>query len=223
MKEHVAAGPMIKIISFDFDGTIVKPTFADAFWLEGVPLLYAQQYHIKLNDAKKMLFEEYEKIGENRIEWYDPGYWFTRFNLKKDWRKMLFEYRTSVEVFPEVPEVLKRLSKKYKLIISSNAKREFIDIQLTQVKLHPHFEKIFSSTSDFHTVKKVTDFYAMICKNLDISPHEMIHVGDHKEFDYTAPQELGITSYFLDRKEVTMGKNIVFDLKQFEKNINNSE
>jgi HAD superfamily hydrolase (TIGR01493 family) len=210
---------MIKIISFDFDGTIAKHTFADAFWLEGVPSLYAKQHRIEPEAAKKFLFEEYEKIGDNRIEWYDPGYWFDRFHLQTDWKKMLLDYRNNVEIYPEVPSVLKRLSKNYSLIISSNAKKEFIDVQLTQTKLRTYFDKVFSSTSDFHTVKKVTDFYAMICKKLDISPQEIIHVGDHKEFDYLSPQKHGITSYYLDRKKNTTGLYIVSDLKQFEKKI----
>jgi putative hydrolase of the HAD superfamily len=92
-------------------------------------------------------------------------------------------------------------------------------VQLTQTKLRTYFDKVFSSTSDFHTVKKVTDFYAMICKKLNISPLEMIHVGDHKEFDYLSPQKLGITSYYLDRKKNTKGQYVVSDLKQFEKKI----
>jgi putative hydrolase of the HAD superfamily len=210
---------MIKIISFDFDGTIAKHTFADAFWLEGVPALYAKQHHVDVEAAKKYLFEEYDKIGDNRIEWYDPGYWFDRFDLQADWKKMLLQYRENVEVYPEVPSVLKRLSASYLLIVSSNAKKEFIDVQLKQSKLSDYFDRIFSSTSDFHTVKKVTDFYAMICKKLRIQPQEMIHVGDHKEFDYLSPQNLGITSYYLDRKENTTGNHVVSDLKQFENKI----
>jgi FMN phosphatase YigB (HAD superfamily) len=47
----------------------------------------------------------------------------------------------------------------------------------------------------------------------------MIHVGDHKEFDYLSPQKLGITSYYLDRKKNTTGLHIVSDLKEFETNI----
>jgi HAD superfamily hydrolase (TIGR01549 family) len=210
---------MIKIISFDFDGTIAKHTFADAFWLEGVPALYAKRHHLDLDEAKKYLFEEYEKIGDNRIEWYDPGYWFDRFDLQTDWKTMLFKYRKNVEIYSEVSSVLKRLSKHYSLIISSNAKKEFIDVQLTQAKLSNYFEMVFSSTSDFHTVKKVTDFYAMICKKMDISPKEMIHVGDHEEFDFLSPQKLGITSFYLDRKKNTTGPHVVFDLKQFEKKL----
>ncbi len=208
---------MIKVISFDFDGTIATHRFADAFWLEGVPTLYAKQHNISLTAAKKYLFEEYDKIGDNRIEWYDPGYWFDRFDLQTDWKKMLFHYRKNVEIYPEVPSVLKRLSTHYSLIISSNAKREFIEIQLKQTKIKGYFDQIFSSTSDFHTVKKVTDFYAMICKKLMIQPQEMIHVGDHKEFDYLAPQKYGITSFYLDRKKTNAGPHVIHTLKEFEK------
>jgi 5'-nucleotidase len=210
---------MIKVISFDFDGTIAKHTFADAFWLEGVPALYATQHHVDLESAKKYLFEEYEKIGENRIEWYDPGYWFDRFNLQTDWKKMLLTYRQNVEIYPEVPSALERLSTQYRLIISSNAKKEFIDIQLRQSKIRDYFDQVFSSTSDFHTVKKVTDFYAMICKKLSIEPQEIIHVGDHKEFDYLSPKKLGITAFYLDRDKTSTGPYVVHDLSQFVETI----
>jgi HAD superfamily hydrolase (TIGR01549 family) len=207
---------MIKVLSFDFDGTIATHRFADAFWLEGVPALYAKQHHVDVKAAKKYLFEEYEKIGDNRIEWYDPGYWFDRFNLQTDWKKMLKEYRKKVEIYPEVKSVLKRLSTRYPLIVSSNAKKEFIDVQLTESKLSGYFDAIFSSTSDFHTVKKVTEFYAMICKKLMIQPREIIHIGDHKEFDYLSPKKLGIVSFYLDRKKTMTGSHIVSDLKEFE-------
>jgi HAD superfamily hydrolase (TIGR01549 family) len=210
---------MIKVISFDFDGTIAKHTFADAFWLEGVPALYAKRHRVDVETAKNFLFEEYEKIGDNRIEWYDPGYWFDRFDLQTDWKKMLLQYRKNAEIYSEVPSVLKRLSPQYNLIISSNAKKEFINVQLKQSKLNSYVNRIFSSTSDFHTVKKVTDFYAMVCKKMKITPQEMIHIGDHKEFDYLSPQKLGITSYYLDRKKDTTGNHVVSDLKQFENKI----
>jgi HAD superfamily hydrolase (TIGR01549 family) len=210
---------MIKVISFDFDGTLATHRFADAFWLEGVPQLYAKRHSVSFEEATQYLFKEYEKIGDTRIEWYDPGYWFDRFDLQVDWKKMLLNYRKNVEFYPEVPSVLKRLSPHYSLIISSNAKKEFIEIQLAQTKLAGYFDQVFSSTSDFHTVKKVTDFYAMICKKLSIQPQEMIHVGDHKEFDYLSPQKHGITSYYLDRKKTDTGPHVVHTLKEFEKTI----
>jgi putative hydrolase of the HAD superfamily len=208
---------MMKVISFDFDGTIATHRFADAFWLKGVPKLYATQHQVSLATVKKYLFEEYEKIGDSRIEWYDPGYWFDRFDLRTDWKEMLLDYRKYVEIYPDVPPVLRQLSKQYRLIVSSNAKREFIDVQLKESKLQRYFDAVFSSTSDFHTVKKVTEFYAMICTQLRIQPSEMVHVGDHRDFDYLAPHKYGITAYYLDRKKTTSGPHVIHDLKEFEK------
>ena len=207
---------MIKLISFDFDGTIVTHKFADDFWLEGVPKLYAKQNHMNLKTAQKYLLEEYNKIGDKRIEWYDPAYWFNRFKINSDWNVLLKSYQQSVEIYPDAESVLKRLSQSFPLIVSSNAKREFINIQLEFSDLKQYFTHIFSSTSDFHTVKKVTDFYDMICKKLTIKPQEMVHIGDHKEFDYLVPQKLGITTFYLDRNKTSTGLYTVHNLSQFE-------
>jgi putative hydrolase of the HAD superfamily len=204
------------MISFDFDGTIVTHKFADDFWLEGVPKLYAKQNHMNLKTAQKYLLEEYNKIGDKRIEWYDPVYWFNRFKINSDWNVLLKSYQQSVEIYPDTVSVLKRLSQSFPLIVSSNAKREFINIQLEFSDLKQYFTHIFSSTSDFHTVKKVTDFYDMICKKLTIKPQEMVHIGDHKEFDYLVPQKLGITAFYLDRNKTSTGLYTVHNLSQFE-------
>jgi putative hydrolase of the HAD superfamily len=47
----------------------------------------------------------------------------------------------------------------------------------------------------------------------------MIHVGDHWEFDYLAPREAGIESYFLDRAGIRNGPEVVRDLRQFASKI----
>jgi putative hydrolase of the HAD superfamily len=215
------------VISFDFDGTIATHKFADDFWLEGVPQLYAKQNHISLKAAQKYLLQEYDKIGDSRIEWYDPAYWFNRFKINSDWNDLLKQYQQSVEIYPDAVPVLKHLSQCYPLIVSSNAKREFIDIQLDVSNLKQYFTQIFSSTSDFHTVKKVTDFYAMISKKLSIKPQEIVHVGDHKEFDYLSPQKLGITAFYLDRNKTSTEPYTVHNLSQFEeiliKNLSSSD
>ena len=69
-------------------------------------------------------------------------------------------------------------------------------------------------------VKKVTEFYSMICDKMNIHPYEMIHIGDHEEFDYNIPKKLGITSFHLDREKTNEGDFIVYDLKEFEERIN---
>ena len=211
---------MLKIISFDLDGTITKSTYADLVWLEGLPKVYAKEKGINLEKARHYLKKEYDNIGENRAEWYDLEYWFSRFHLHYNWRYLLEQYKYAIETFPEVPGVLRRLYKKYDLIIISNAKREFIEIELKKTNLRKYFTSVFSSTSDFHKVKKVTDFYSMICNKLEINPKEIIHIGDHEEFDYKIPKNLEITSFYLNRNKTCKGEFIVHDLKEFEERIN---
>ena len=63
---------MIKIVSFDLDGTLTKQGFADRYWLEAVPLLYAREKDVSVDEAKKLLFGEYDK--KNRCFLVaDPG------------------------------------------------------------------------------------------------------------------------------------------------------
>jgi putative hydrolase of the HAD superfamily len=211
---------MVKIISFDLDGTITKSTYADIVWLEGLPKIYAQEKGIKIQLAIQYLKKEYDKIGENKAEWYDLEYWFNRFNIHYKWKKLLEDYRHAIEIYPEVPSVLRRLFKQFDLIIISNAKREFIEIQLEEIKLREYFTLVFSSISDFNKIKKVSDFYLMICKKIGINPNEMIHIGDHKEFDYQIPKNIGIKSYYLNRKKTTKEEFMVNDLNEFEQIIN---
>ena len=180
---------MIKLISFDMDKTLMKSTYADLVWLEGLPKIYALEKKIDLEKAKQFLLEKYDEIGEDRVEWYDIEYWFNRFNLKYNWRELLEKYRYAIETYSEVTNVLRRLYKKFDLIIASNARREFIEVELEETKLRKYFTHVFSSTSDFHKVKKATEFYSMICDKMNIHPDEVIHIGDHEEFDYNIPRK----------------------------------
>lgn len=208
---------MIKIISFDMDGTLVKTTYADKVWLEGVPNLYAKEKKVPLDKAKEYIFEEYEKIGKNRVEWYDIDWWFNKFELRENWDNILNKYRDFVEPYPETLEVIKKLSKKFDLIIISNAKKEFINIQLEETMFKPYFKHVFSSFSDFNKVKKYSDVYKEIISFLMIKPHEMIHIGDSKEFDYNSPKKIGIKSFYLDRKKMVYEDDIISSLSDFEK------
>ena len=210
---------MIKTISFDLDDTLIKRTFADAVWLEGLPKIYAKEKNIDIEKAKQYLLKEYDEITDKRIEWYDISYWFTRFNLKHSWKKLLENYKQVIEPYPETEDVLKKLHKKYDLIIISNAKKEFIDVELDESRLKKYFTHVFSSTSDFHKVKKIAEFYLMICDKLNIKPSEMAHVGDHKEFDYQVPKKVGIQSFYLDRDGTSNGKFVVSNLEEFEERI----
>jgi HAD superfamily hydrolase (TIGR01549 family) len=207
---------MIKIISFDLDGTLVKSTYADNVWLEGLPKLYAKEKKLPIKQVKQYIFKEYDKIGKNRKEWYDIDWWFKQFKLRENWQNLLNNYRHTIQLYPETLETLEKLSKKFDLIIISNAKREFADIQLEETNLKPYFKHVYSSLSDFNEVKKLPDVYKHILGLLEIQPDEIIHIGDSKEFDYESPQKIGIKSFYLNREKKESGNNILHKLSDLQ-------
>jgi len=205
----------VSTVSFDMNGTITQGRFVDLVWGEGVPSLYARSRGISLNKAKELVFHEYAEVGDQRTDWYDIRYWFKRFGLGEDWTGLLMSFRNEVAPYPEAVEVLEQMGKEYRLIVTSNASRDFMDIELAAAGLDGYFSNLFSCTTDFGEVKKTPDVYARVCRALSISPEEMAHVGDHLLFDYTAPSQLGIRAFHLDRSAATDGDFVVRDLKQF--------
>ena len=211
---------MIKIISFDFDGTITKTTFADLFWLEGLPKLYSEKYNVDLEEAKNFLFREYDKIGKERLEWYDPDYWFNRFNINYSWKKLMEDYSYAIEIYPDVIPTLERLKNSYDLIIISNARREFIEIQMEKLDIKRYFKRVFSTVSDFNMVKKEGEVYRKVCEQVGIDKSELIHVGDDYKFDFLAPRSIGIKAIYLDRKSGRNGNFVISSLEYLPNLIN---
>jgi HAD superfamily hydrolase (TIGR01549 family) len=207
---------MPKFVSFDMDGTLIHPEYTDWVWGEGIPSLYAEKRRLTLEEAKKLVVEEYRKVGESAIEWYDVKYWFRLFHLEKDWKDLMKQYVDKIRVYPDVKYILGWLQTKFPLILTSNAGREFIDIELEATGLASYFVRIFSATSDFGQVKKTTGFYRRICEILGAEPEEIVHVGDHYEFDYCVPRQLGIRAFHLDRSGEKRGDSIIHDLRDLE-------
>lgn len=207
----------IKVLSFDMEGTLVDPYFSHLIWEVDIPGLYAEQRGLGLEEARERVFREYREVGEERVEWYDIGYWFRRLGLGGDWRALLESRRDVCRLYPEVKGVLERLRGRYTLIVTSNTVREFLEVQLLDLK--PFFTRIFSAPSDFGEVKKSPEVYMRVCRELDVEPEEMAHVGDHPRFDYEVPRMVGIRAYYLDREYKSRGEHIVHNLEDFEKRI----
>jgi putative hydrolase of the HAD superfamily len=204
-----------RLLSFDLDGTLVQHSFSLAVWREAIPALVAHQRRMPLEEAKAWVFREYESVGEGALEWYDLAYWYRRFQLEEDWRETLRRHRPLIRLFPEVRAVLQEASESHRLIILSNASHPFVQAEMAAGGLDGLFERVISATSDLGEVKKTRAFYTRVCGLLGLDPGQLVHVGDHWEFDYVAPREAGIEAYYLDRSRRRGGNGVVGDLKEF--------
>src|SRR4030042_3530210 len=189
----------IKVISFDAEGTLVTHDFSQVIWHEAIPACYAQKKGIDFAQAKRIVVEEYDKIGDKRLEWYDIEYWFRYFDLGAS-RPVIQSCQGKISCYPEVTGVLSSLLGKYKLVVASGTPLELLDYLLQD--LRPYFVSIFSSISQYRQLK-TPSFYLEMCRAMNVEPSEVIHVGDSWQFDLLNSEQVGIHAFYLDRS----GKN----------------
>ena len=204
----------IRLISFDLDGTLTIPEFVDAVWRVGVPKQYAAKHGVRLAEARELVAHLYDCMGDDELNWYDLPFWVKYLKLDVPAEKLIAEYENLIALFPDVTATLSSLQQRHDLIIISNANRMFLDREVAVTGIEKYFKKIFSATSDFGRVKREEDIYRMVCERMNVSPAEIIHVGDHREFDFEAPQRIGIRSYFLDRTKKDTGPQVIHSLDE---------
>jgi FMN phosphatase YigB (HAD superfamily) len=214
-REYNAMGKPL-LVSFDLDGTLVDGEFTMWVWEIGIPELYARKHNLPLSEAVARVTADYEQVGDTDLTWYDIKHWFNHYELPGDWKGLLRKHRNRIRLFPEVKEVVSALSQHYELIITSNAAREFVEMEVLETGIGEYFTRIFSATSDFRQVKKTPQFYRQLSEIMGRSPIDIRHVGDHYEFDYLVPRAMGVQAYFLDRKGTKPeGNHSVKDLREF--------
>jgi FMN phosphatase YigB (HAD superfamily) len=205
----------VKLVSFDLDGTLTDAFFVDSVWLEGIPRLYSDKNGVSLAVARRDVERQYEKVGRERLEWYDLGYWIKRLGLDVSPEEVLKDFQGRIRTFPEVPSVLEEIrSRGLRLIVITNARREFVDLELERTGIGRCFEQVFSSTSDFGLIKKTVRVYETVCNICRVSPQKMVHVGDDPCFDFEVPQRLGITAYYLDRAGRRREESVIHNLEE---------
>ncbi|MGD2200622.1 MAG: HAD family hydrolase [Candidatus Bathyarchaeota archaeon] len=203
----------IEVVSFDMEGTLITHDFSKLIWETDIPLLYAERHGGDHETARNHVMTLYDTVGDEEPEWYDIDYWFERLDLEGDWRELLQERYDACTPYPEVIGVLDRLEGDYRLIVSSNTIREFLEVQLRA--LPDAFERVFSAPSDFNSVKDAS-FYLRICGEMDVEPERIVHIGDSRRFDFEAPCELGIHAVLLDHEGGSLDTGVVRNLMEFE-------
>lgn len=159
---------MVKVILFDFDGTI-----ADSYdsFLEIVNIL-SDKYHLtkippseinalRSEDAKTL-------IKKLRIPFFKIPF------LARDMKKMQREKMTEIKPFNGLPEVLNKLKDEgYELgILTSNGKENVLEfLKLNNIDV---FEYIYDNASIFGKDRAINRFI----KNNNIHKKDLVYVGD---------------------------------------------
>ena len=185
-----------EILSLDFTGTILTMDLIDYFWNEAVPRHYAEEHGMSLEDARKVVQRAYDEVGPRDLKWYLPSYWLGRFGLKVDIWTLLEESWPKAKIYEDAERALPTLSERHRLIIVSNASREFIEFFFKKEGHRAY--RIFSTVSDMGVLSKGPGVYRFISRELETT--SILHVGDDFVQDYLNPRMAGLGSLLLNRE-----------------------
>jgi putative hydrolase of the HAD superfamily len=214
---------MKKIISFDLDGTIVNACYGDMVWNHGIPVEYSKIHSVPFDEAKALIRRQYESVGDCDLLWYEIDYWLERFSIPVSSKELLRRYESYIEPVLYAADVLEHLSKKYTIVIASNAARCFVEKELDHTGFRRYFTYVVSATTDYRMIKKEQEFYRKMCAYMQVQPSEVVHVGDHPVFDHDIPSSLGIESYYLtdteDDKANIDGRQVIKSLRDLSERL----
>ncbi|MGC8933561.1 MAG: HAD family hydrolase [Thermoproteota archaeon] len=187
----------ISVVSLDFSGTLVTEDYLEYFWKEVIPKAYSMKEGISLKEAKSKVFEEYEKVSKDDINWYLPNYWLKRLKINNSLNELVEQSLVALRFYEDALSFIENVKNKYTLIVASGVSSSLMLPALSALKVR--FYKVYSST-DMLFVGKPPSFFSFILEDLKILPSQIIHVGDDKLNDVENPMKVGIRGYLIDRK-----------------------
>jgi putative hydrolase of the HAD superfamily len=103
------------------------------------------------------------------------------------------------ELYPEVVDVLEKLSPRFQLAVVSNFDGR-LRLILEQLGILKFFEHVFIS-SELGADKPDPKLFRRALDVIHLQPKEVLHVGDDRERDWKAAVAAGLSIFKLDRKQ----------------------
>jgi FMN phosphatase YigB (HAD superfamily) len=174
----------VKLISFDFDGTIcpdsANPLFVESILKCNLCELFEMNYISQI--TRKYLKEALGKTG-----WAD----IKRASSRKAARSLKIPKKTI--------SCLKELSKNYKIVITTTASLIWVETILNSNKIRGIFSEIYSTKDHFNGLRiKEPYVFEKIARVNRINPEECIHVGDKYFDDFIHPKEAGFNTFLIN-------------------------
>ena len=149
----------IQTVLLDMDGTLLDLHFDNYFWLEHVPLRYAERHGMDVEQAKQELFPRF-KQHEGTMDWYCLDFWTSQLDL--DIALLKQEVDHLIAVHPHVVEFLDAVrGRGRRVLLVTNAHFKSLDLKMQRTQLSGHFDKLICA-HDFGMPKEDTGFWGKL-------------------------------------------------------------
>lgn len=133
----------IDTVFLDLDGTLLDLHFDNHFWLEYVPVCYAEKHDLTADEASKVLMDRYQEV-KGRLEWYCVDFW-TR-ELELDIEQLKHEVSYKIAVHPQVREFLQAVRDIGKrIVLVTNAHPASLSLKMKKTGLDAYFDRMVNA------------------------------------------------------------------------------
>lgn len=189
----------IKIVAFDFGGVLGS----DSDDFDG----HLKSFKLASGLENPKLVEIFnETWPEMVVGKKSTGYFYERvshFSSEKDIVKLHTSYSQAIYIDRNVESIVKLVKKKdYKVVILSNAAKEWMDVKRKRFDLDNLFDKIYASA--YLKMKKPDkNIYEYVLNNLGINGGELLFI-DNLEENTRSANETGINTILYSNAEKLM-------------------
>ncbi len=165
----------IDTVLLDMDGTLLDLHFDSYFWLEHLPMRYAQLRNLAPEDAREWLHQRIIQ-EQGSLNWYCLDYWSEQLGV--DIPALKREVADRIGFRPQVKEFLARLRRQgLRSVIVTNAHRDSLDIKLQVTGLDQWVDAIICA-HDFRLPKEDVQFWTLLQEVEPYNPARTLLVDD---------------------------------------------
>lgn len=168
----------IETVFLDLDGTLLDLHFDNHFWLEHVPIRYAEKHGLTAEEANKDLMDRYSEV-KGRLEWYCVDFW-TR-ELELDIEQLKHETSHKIAVHPQVREFLRAIRGIGKrVVLVTNAHPASLSLKMKKTGLSTYFDRMVNA-HDLGLAKEHDGFWRQLHIVEPYDPARTLLIDDNLE------------------------------------------
>jgi HAD superfamily hydrolase (TIGR01509 family) len=162
-------------VLLDMDGTLLDLRFDNYFWLEVLPVHYAQRHDLSLEAARAQLTPLFV-AKQGSLDWYCIDFWTRELSL--DIAQLKREVREHVRFLPGAERFLQTLHERgLDPVLVTNSHRGVLEIKTGQTGVARYFRRIVSS-HDLGVPKERSEFWTLLQAQLAYDPARCLFVDD---------------------------------------------
>lgn len=159
----------IETVLLDMDGTLLDLHYDNFFWLQHVPMRYAEKHELPHDEAHQQLMKRYSEV-RGSLDWYCIDFWTRELSL--DIEQLKHDVADKISIRPDAVGFLTWLNENNKrVVLVTNAHPASLKLKMEKTGLHIHFDNIINA-HDIGLAKENEGFWD---KLHDVEPYHRKH------------------------------------------------